>query len=67
MKQSLVIKTHAPIFRKYPGVPKAPEHITAVPMVTYREKDEKRFVLQSEQVRPQYYIRWKMDMPFIKK
>lgn len=58
MKQSLVIKTHIPIFRKYPGVPKAPEHITTVPVVTYREKDEKRFVLQTEQARPQYYLRF---------
>ena len=65
MKQaSLVIKTRIPIFRKYPGVPKAPEHITAVPMVLYREKDEKRFVLKSEQVRPEdYYIRFLPHVP----
>lgn len=64
MKQSLVIKTQTPIFRKYPGVPKAPEHITAVPMVTYREKDEKRFVLKSEQVRPaDYYLRFLPHVP----
>jgi hypothetical protein len=62
MKPSLVIKTHVPIFRKYPGVPKAPEHITAVPMVSYREEDEKRFVFKSDQVRPHYYIRWKMEI-----
>ncbi len=62
MKQLLVIKTHVPIFRKYPGVPKTSEHLISVPMVTYREKDEKRFVLKSEQARPQYYIRWKMDV-----
>ena len=64
MKQSLVIKTHIQIFRKYPGVPKAPEQITAVPMVTYREKDEKRFVLKSEQVRPEdYYLRFLPHVP----
>ena len=64
MKQSLVIKTHIQIFRKYPGVPKAPEQITAVPMVTYREKDEKRFVLKSEQVRPEdYYLRFIPHIP----
>jgi len=64
MKQSLVIKTHVPIFRKYPGVPKAPEHIIAVPMVTYREKDEKRFVLKSEQARKEdYYLRFLPHIP----
>ena len=64
MKQSLVIKTHIQIFRKYPGVPKSPEQITAVPMVTYREKDEKRFVLKSEQVRPEdYYLRFLPHVP----
>ena len=63
MKQSLVIKTRIPIFRKYPGVPKAPEQITAVPMVTYREKDEKRFVLKSEQMRPHYYLWFLSHVP----
>ena len=63
MKQSLVIKTHIQIFRKYPGVPKAPEQITAVPMVTYREKDEKRFVLKSEQMRPHYYLWFLSHVP----
>ena len=64
MKQSLVIQTHIQIFRKYPGVPKATEHITAGPMVTYREKDEKRFVLKSEQVRPEdYYLRFLPHVP----
>jgi hypothetical protein len=65
MKQtSLVIKTHAPIIRKYPGVPKVPEQITAVPMVSYREKDEKRFVLKSDQVRKEdYYIRFIPHVP----
>jgi len=55
MKQSLVIKTH---------VPKALEQITAVPMVSYREKDEKRFVLKSNQVRPEdYYLRFTPHVP----
>lgn len=64
MKQSLVIQTHIQIFRKYPGVPKVSEHLIAVPMVTYREKDEKRFVLKSEQVRPEdYYLRFLPHVP----
>jgi hypothetical protein len=65
MKQtSLVIKTHAPIIRKYPGVPKAPENLSKVPMVSYREKDEKRFVLKSDQVRPEdYYLRFLPHVP----
>ena len=62
MKQSLVIKTQVPIFRKYPGVPKVPDHLTAVPMIPYREKEESKFVLNTEQARPQYYIRWKMNI-----
>ena len=64
MKPSLVIKTRVPIFRKYPGVPKAPEQITAVPIVSYREQDEKRFVLKSEQVRKEdYYLRFLPHIP----
>ena len=64
MKQSLVIKTQTPIFRKYPGVPKVPEQITAVPMVSYPEKPESRFVLKSDQVRPEdYYLRFTPHVP----
>jgi len=64
MKPSLVIKTRVPIFRKYPGVPKAPEHITAVPMVSYPEKPESRFVLKSDQVRKEdYYLRFLPHIP----
>ena len=64
MKPSLVIKTRVPIFKKYPGVPKAPEQITAVPMVSYREQDDKRFVLKSEQVRKEdYYLRFLPHVP----
>lgn len=64
MKPSLVIKTRVPIFRKYPGVPKAPEHLSKVPMVSYREQDEKRFVLKSEQVRKEdYYLRFLPHIP----
>lgn len=40
MKQaSLVIKTQSPIIRKYPGVPKEPENLSKVPMVSYPEKN----------------------------
>ena len=65
MKQaSLVIKTHIPIFRKYPGVPKAPENLSKVPMVSYPEKTESRFVLKSDQVRPEdYYLRFLPHVP----
>ena len=64
MKSSLVIKIRVPIFRKYPGVPKAPERLIKVPMVSYREKDEKRFVLKSDQVRPEdYYLRFTPHVP----
>lgn len=64
MKQSLVIKTRIQIFRQYPGVPKAPDHITGVPMVTYREKSESRFVLKSEQARKEdYYLRFLPHIP----
>jgi hypothetical protein len=64
MKQSLVIKTRIPIFRKYPGAPKAPENLSKVPMVSYPEKTESRFVLKSDQVRPEdYYIRFIPHVP----
>jgi hypothetical protein len=64
MKQALVIKTHIPIFMKYPGVPKVPEQLTAVPMISYPEKTESRFVLKSEQVRPEdYYLRFTPHVP----
>jgi hypothetical protein len=62
--KSLVMKTHIPIYRKYPGVPKVPEHLSKVPIVTYREKNENKFVLKSEQVRPEdYYIRFIPHIP----
>lgn len=60
MRQSLVIKTHVPLVRKYPGVPKVPEKITTVLMVSYREKNDTRFVLKTPE---DYFIRWKMDAP----
>jgi hypothetical protein len=64
MNKALVIKTHIPIFRKYPGVPKVPEHLTAVPMISYPEKTESRFVFKSEQVRPEdYYLRFTPHVP----
>ena len=63
MKQSLVIRTHVPISRKYPGVPKVPDHLTAVPMISYREKEESKFVLNTEQARPQYYVQFLPHVP----
>ena len=64
MKPSLVIKTRVPIFRKYPGVPKTSEHLISVPMVSYSEKPEVRFVLKSEQTRHEdYYIRFIPHIP----
>jgi len=65
MKQaSLVIKTQSPIIRKYPGVPKVPENMSKVPMVSYPEKTESRFVLKSDQVRKEdYYIRFIPHVP----
>ena len=65
MKQaSLVIKTRISIFRKYPGVPKISEHLSKVPMVSYPEKTESRFVLKSDQVRKEdYYIRFIPHVP----
>jgi hypothetical protein len=64
MKQSLVIKTRIPMIRKYPGVPKVPENLSKVPMVSYPEKTESRFVLKSDQVRPEdYYLRFTPHAP----
>ena len=40
MNQVRVIKVQSsPILRKYPGVPKVPENITAVRMNTYQDKN----------------------------
>jgi hypothetical protein len=63
--KSLVFQTQIqPIFRKYPGVPKVPEQLSAVPMIVYREKDEKRFVLKTDQLRKEdFYIRYIPHVP----
>jgi hypothetical protein len=64
MTQSLVMKIQTPIFRKYPGVPKAPENLSKVPIVSYSEKTESRFVFKSDQVRKEdYYIRFIPHVP----
>jgi hypothetical protein len=64
MKQSLVIKTRIPMIRKYPGVPKVPENLSKVPIISYREKGENKFVLKSDQVRPEdYYLRFTPHAP----
>jgi hypothetical protein len=40
MNKVIVIRIQSPpIVRKYPGIPKVPENITAVPMNTYQDKN----------------------------
>ena len=41
MNRAIVIKVKSlPILRKYPGIPKVPENITAVRMNTYQDKNQ---------------------------